>query len=61
MSARERAPSEKVTGDRTASGTPKLSSFLRPRAVLDLVAGSKEELLRALAEVVVEDATPAAV
>jgi DNA integrity scanning protein DisA with diadenylate cyclase activity/mannitol/fructose-specific phosphotransferase system IIA component (Ntr-type) len=35
----------------------RLSRYLRPGAVLDTSAGSKEELLRALSEVVVEDAS----
>ncbi len=44
--------------EKTAQTDDRLSRFLRPGGVLDLTVGSKEGLLRALAEVVVEDATP---
>ncbi len=54
-----RSPREKTTTTRQKSLTgkeEKLSSYSRPEAVLDLTVESKEELLRALAEVVIPDA-----
>jgi DNA integrity scanning protein DisA with diadenylate cyclase activity/mannitol/fructose-specific phosphotransferase system IIA component (Ntr-type) len=44
--------------EKTSGQEERLSRFVRPDAVLDLAVDSKEALLRALAEVVVEEAPP---
>ncbi|MBI4600328.1 MAG: PTS sugar transporter subunit IIA [Planctomycetes bacterium] len=44
--------------EKPAGQDERLSRYLRPAAVLDLTAGSKDELLQSLAEVVLPDASP---